>query len=147
MYRIRKSFNLEMAHRLRKAYSTACSDCIHGHSYLIELFLTASWLDDTGMVLDFGKVKAFTDEVKAKWDHACFLPEPHKDDADFFLDDVRSNRHYTLIEENATAEWMAENLFRHLHTFIKATENTNRVHVAKVRVHETVSGYAEFWEE
>ena len=38
MYTIRKLFRFEMAHQLSKAFSTACSEQIHGHSYVCEVF-------------------------------------------------------------------------------------------------------------
>ena len=73
MYRIRKEFKFEMAHQLSKAFSCACSDCIHGHSYDLELFFISNKLDETGMVIDFGQIKAVLGEYIDSWDHAIVM--------------------------------------------------------------------------
>ena len=69
MYTIRKLFRFEMAHQLSKAYSTACSEQIHGHSYVCEIFLKSDQLDETGMVVDFVALKGFLDNIVEEFDH------------------------------------------------------------------------------
>ena len=51
---IRKLFKFEGSHIVRNCTSDRCSHSLHGHSYKVELFLTADHLDNAGMVVDFG---------------------------------------------------------------------------------------------
>ena len=51
MYTLRKQFKFESAHQLYDAYSSCCKDCIHGHSYLVEVFFSSDKLDNTGCFL------------------------------------------------------------------------------------------------
>lgn len=43
MFTIRKEFKFEMAHQLYTCYSEACKNAIHGHSYILELFLQGTF--------------------------------------------------------------------------------------------------------
>lgn len=123
MFRIRKKFRFEAAHQLPAAFSTDCMR-MHGHSYTVELFLVASFLDEDGMVMDFGKLKGFIESIKAMWDHKIIqnLPKP-------------------------TAEAMAMTIYEGLALHLKQTEKSCRVRVERVRVHETETGWAEYEED
>lgn len=138
MYRIRKAFAFECAHQLKKAFSSACVDSIHGHSYKVEIFLVADSLQD-GMVLDFGQLKGFKERVQEEWDHALLLPEGFT---------PPESCHKVMILKDGqgqpTAEWMAKVLFEALREFLRAITPSLRVRAEKVRVHETESGWAEF---
>jgi 7-cyano-7-deazaguanine synthase len=128
---IRKLYRVEMAHQLDAAVTKACSETIHGHSYVIEVFLRGP-LDATGMVRDFGDLTA----VKAlvmEFDHALIVPASLGVEALSMLAD--HNRKLVVTPYNPTAERMAIDLLSRL--------RLREPLVFKVRIHETETGYAE----
>ncbi|MFR6543952.1 MAG: 6-pyruvoyl trahydropterin synthase family protein, partial [Butyricimonas virosa] len=50
---IRKLFKFEGAHIVRNCSSHRCRENIHGHSYIVEVFITSDKLDRGYMVIDF----------------------------------------------------------------------------------------------
>ena len=73
MYRIRKSIEFAMAHRLEH-HNGLCRN-VHGHTYVVEVELDWPYLDSrTGMLADFSHVKAALElHIKDPCDHAmCF---------------------------------------------------------------------------
>lgn len=68
---ITKIFTTETSHRARNAVSTKCSN-IHGHTYKIELTLSGSPINPSGMVLDFSYLKQFIKPYIDMFDH-CHL--------------------------------------------------------------------------
>ena len=138
---IRKKFRFEAAHQLCAAYSKACSECIHGHSYVVEVVFSSYDLQSDGMVVDFGLVK---DLIKARvdlWDHALIMPTtfPHE-----YLDTLcRFNTKLILVAWNPTAENMARFLY---YQIIKdcGERLPPNVLVHSVTVHETETGYATY---
>jgi len=129
MYRIRKKFKFEAAHRLSSGYSAECVDYIHGHSYIVELFIEAKELNADGMVVDFGYVKTVVKPLIDEWDHKLILESGYLAGTDDCLQ----------VNFNPTAENMAEYLYDKCHQY--------GITVSKIRVHETDSGYAEFFKE
>lgn len=69
---IAKQFRFEAGHRLSEGYQGRCAGT-HGHSYLVEVELTAPELDRFGMVTDFGNLKPVKDWVDEHLDHAMLL--------------------------------------------------------------------------
>ena len=67
---IRKLFRFEAAHIVRDCSTDRCRENIHGHSFIVELFLQSNTLDNAGMVYDFGllkgTVKSFIDAFDRK---------------------------------------------------------------------------------
>jgi 6-pyruvoyltetrahydropterin/6-carboxytetrahydropterin synthase len=145
-YRIRKSFTFEAAHQLESAYTEACSDCIHGHSYTVEMFLTSEALDKDDMVIDFGKLKKFKKKVMKQWDHGLILHEAKKKHIQPLIDaGVLKKSKVSFYNFNPTAEFMACRLASLLQLFLQKnwSKKHSHVKVEKVRVHETASGWAE----
>lgn len=137
-FTIRKRYTLEMSHQLTRAVSKACSDTIHGHSYVVEVFFTSPILNDDGMILDFGaleEVKAVMEEL----DHGLMMDTAT--DSLYIAALQRFNRKLVLFEGNPTAEAMARWLFRRIITIGKG--GFARL-LWKVRVHETATGWAEY---
>ena len=63
---IRKLFKTEgPAHIVRNCSTNRCSRSIHGHSYVWEVLLEGTSLDNGGMIVDFGLMK---DEIKHFFD-------------------------------------------------------------------------------
>ncbi len=139
MFRVRKTFRFEAAHILKSAYSKDCSNTIHGHSYVVEVFLKSPELNEDGMVMDFGELKDIIGSIFTAFDHALILP------AEFKQTDGTPPLDGKIIwwSTNPTAETMAREFFGRVaarlnrHTYVK---------VEKIRVHETTTGWAEYEE-
>lgn len=149
---IRKTFKFEMAHCVRKAYTERCSKSIHGHSYIVEIvlgsdFIEGAGFDKAGMLIDFGKVKKLFKEFIDLFDHASM--HWRRVETKEYLDFYWNNYDRVIITDfNSTAEiqaMMFRNTLNQLILFgiIDDKIPQNLVHVKKVRVHETSTGYAE----
>lgn len=137
-YRVRKTFTFEAAHRLDVAESRACVDTVHGHSYTVELFLTATCLNRSQMVLDFGMLSPFIEGVKEEWDHALFVSRKRARD---YLE--TGDKKVVVMPASPTAEVMSYMLLHQLVDYLAEPPSGNGLAVEKVRVHETGSGWAE----
>lgn len=145
---IRKTFKAETAHIVRGAYSTKCDKNLHGHSYLYELFLSSTDLDNAGMVTDFTFVKKYFNPLFDSFDHASILMTSEKEEIkDCFL---KNFERVVIADWNSTAE-LQSRFFTTISYFIIKYLNENNlwengeqdVKVKSVRVHETKTGYAE----
>ena len=111
------------AHALR-GYTGDCAR-LHGHNWVIRVYVRCSELDKTGIGIDFRTLNESLREVLQGIDH-CNINEVHPFD-----------------EINPTAENIARYLFRELSRRIKS----DTVKVSKVRVSETPGAGADYWEE
>ncbi len=141
MYRVTKRFRFEAAHQLSGAHSTACTDCVHGHSYVVEVTLASECLNTDLMVIDFGYIKEAIEAIREEWDHALLLPPS------LFLQyrDTPSRKIVEMVA-NPTAELMAACVFERVSTALTGliwTQGTG-LRVQKVRVQETENGWAEY---
>lgn len=145
---IRRIFKAETSHIVRGAYSTKCDKNLHGHSYLYGLFLSATELDNAGMVTDFTFVKKYFNSLFDSFDHASILMTSEKDEIkDCFL---KNFERVVIADWNSTAE-LQSRFFTTISYFIIKYLNENKlwengeqdVKVKSVRVHETKTGYAE----
>jgi 6-pyruvoyltetrahydropterin/6-carboxytetrahydropterin synthase len=134
MYTIRKKFRFEFAHQLDAAFSKCCSETIHGHSYVLECFFSSRFLDETGMVIDFGEVKEKMKELLEEYDHALIMPNTFS--ADYLSCLNNWNSKLKIVSYNPTAEKMAEDLYFKIKKILPL--------IKKVRLHETETGFAEF---
>ena len=66
MYRVKKRIEVSGAHRLNLDYESKCSK-LHGHNWIIEIYMQSKELDSNGMVLDFTHIK---NAIHGKLDHA-----------------------------------------------------------------------------
>lgn len=132
MFKIRKKFKFEMAHRLMSSYSTCCQQ-LHGHSYVMEVVLTAEKLNEDGMVLDFGKLKEICQDIIQTVDHSTVLNVKDGLTA-VVLGGV------VTVKYNPTAEEMARDFCQGI---FQKLDGSNVLGVA-VRLHETETGWAEY---
>ena len=134
MLKIRKKFKFETAHRLVSSYSTRCQS-FHGHSYTVDLVLKGSTLNDDDMVVDFGEVKADVGDMFDLFDHSMVLSD--QDPFTPRMIDImkEGNMRYLIVSYNPTAERMAQHFYKEL----KGQGHD----VDSVRVHETLTGWAE----
>lgn len=142
MYIIRKKFKIEYSHQLVEAYSCACSDCIHGHHGVIDVFFKSDTLDHTDMLIDFGEVKTILNDYIMNFDHSLIMSDQMDQE---YLDSLKKyNKKLIIVPFNPTAEAFSKHLFIELNKLMDSKEN---VTISKVRFHETPTGYAEYFED
>lgn len=144
---IRKLYKFEGAHIVRNCSSRYCRENIHGHSYIVEVFLTSDKPDRGFMVMDFGlldKVKMLVES----FDHSYSLWQGEEQEFKQFI--YAYNRRVAEIPVSPSAEGYALLLFYVIDRILGHTVFTNgegRVQLSSVRVHETATGYAEAFRE
>lgn len=146
MYIIRKQFKFEMAHQLFNSYSADCHENLHGHSYVMELYLKADKLDDTGMVVDFGAVKELIKDYISEWDHSLTMPKMFPTE---YLNMLKKfTKKFRITNYNPTAENMAKDMFNTISNILIYYQKNNYKSIIytvdKVRLHETTTGWAEY---
>lgn len=133
MFQVTKQFDFCYGHRLLN-YDGKCRH-FHGHNGKIEVTLSASQLDEKGMVRDFSGIKqilkAWVDEAL---DHRMILHE--KDPLRSALE--KSGEPLFLMKENPTAESLARLVF--------ATAREKGLPVRSVTFWETPSSFATYSE-
>lgn len=166
-YEISKSMRLEMGHRLPN-HNGKCSS-IHGHSYFVELFVSANTLkeygSEEGMVIDFSAIKQAMGIIDTVFDHALclsvddvILPSimigSKNEIRDYIirvkdLSDVYhtfsgiGNTRLVLIKKPPTAEVLGTIWLHILQLYLKENvAGTMRWHVSKLLVKETDSSTA-----
>lgn len=65
MYKVKKRLEISAAHRLELDYESKCT-CLHGHNWIIDVYLKSDVLNSNGMVMDFTHIKK---KVQDKFDH------------------------------------------------------------------------------
>jgi 6-pyruvoyltetrahydropterin/6-carboxytetrahydropterin synthase len=65
MYKIQKRLEISGAHSLKLDYESKCSN-LHGHNWIVYIYLQAKELDSNGMILDFTVIKK---RILDKLDH------------------------------------------------------------------------------
>jgi len=111
------------AHTLRD-YPGDCSR-MHGHNWKTEVEVTASQLDQTGMVIDFKEIKKTTRDITAELDHR------YLNDLDIFK------------EINPTAE----NIAAYIYSELSIRLNTEQIKVNAVTLWETERACVRYTEE
>lgn len=143
---IRKLFRFENAHVVRNCSTRRCALSLHGHSYRVELLLTARRLDNAGMVVDFGLLKGAIKELIDSWDHAaCFWD---RDDPEYVAFIKRHSERWLSMPVNPSAEQFSRVFFVLVDAVLAATAFSNGedgVALDSVIVHETETGYAQCW--
>ena len=141
---IRKQFKFEGAHIVRDCSSDRCKKSIHGHSYIVEVFLTSEGIDNGGMVMDFGLTKGPIADFIDSFDHAYSLWSAEKSDFSEFM-----NSHSDRVVQmpvTPSAEMYSLMFYFVIDKIIQSTEFNNgekKVSLHSIRVHETATGYAE----
>jgi len=141
---IRKKFKFEGSHIVRNCSSTRCAHSIHGHSYIVEVFVTSDRLDSGGMVVDFGLLKKTIGTLVDAFDHAMVFWS--QDDVSYVSAMQELNMRWVKIPVNASAENYAllfVAMFQLVLDKVNWKNGEKGVSVHSVRVHETATGYAE----
>lgn len=111
------------AHSL-KGYPGDCAH-IHGHNWMVEVFVKCEELDEIGIGIDFRDIKQSVKDVLEGLDH-------------FNLNDLP-----VFKEVNPTSENIAKFLYQELAKKL----NSDGVKVSKIKVSETPGVGAFYWEE
>lgn len=147
-YRIAKSFIVESGHLLTK-HPGACR-FPHGHSRTVEIVVTSDELDANDMVCDFKALKTVANEVIARYDHSFALNTADPKFADFRH--TYGDRVLAFVKTDPTSEVLARELFCELRAQLAAAAAdaecrvNHGVRLERVRVSETASTWAEYWE-
>jgi 6-pyruvoyltetrahydropterin/6-carboxytetrahydropterin synthase len=145
---IRKQFKFEGAHIVRNCSSIRCKQSIHGHSYVVEVFFSADGLDNGQMVMDFGLMKHTIGEFIDSFDHTYTAWNRETEEFKTFM--VANSSRYIEMPVSPSAEALSLMFLFVLDKIVKNTEFNNGekgVHIKSVRVHETLTGYAESFQE
>ena len=142
MYRIRKKFRFESAHFLDGAYSKECMN-IHGHSYVMEVFLATPVLDSNKMVLDFKQLKEAVQGLIDDWDHGLLVSDELYNE----LMQSFGSFHIVKFGANPTAEMMAQKAYKYIQGKLPTGFFLDGGQLEKIRIHETETGYAEYSED
>ncbi|MCW3807858.1 6-pyruvoyl trahydropterin synthase family protein [Plebeiibacterium marinum] len=141
---IRKKFKFEGAHIVRDCSSDRCKKSLHGHSYVVEVFLTSTKLDFGQMIYDFGLTKGTIKDFIDSFDHAYAMWSKESEE---FKNFIKSNSdRYIEMPVSPSAECFALTILFIIDKVLGATQFNNgegEVKVRSVRVHETDTGYAE----
>jgi len=149
-YRICKSIEVENGHLLSK-HPDKCR-FPHGHTRKVELVFEAETLDEREMVFDFKLISRMIGDFIETYDHAlCMNTEDPKFE---FFKEAYGERIIGFEGEDPTTEVMARTIYLHtkssLARFVKDpdVDYTVRpeVRIAKIRVWETTSSWAEYSE-
>ena len=152
-YRIAKSFTVESGHILSK-HPGACR-FPHGHSRTVEIVLVADTLDARDMVCDFKALRLAVEKFVETFDHSLALNTADPRFAEYRA--AYGERIIPFEQADPTSEVMARTIFEHVRGALArlAAEPaaghpdypiTRAVRVEKVRVTETATTWAEFWE-
>ena len=111
------------AHAL-KGYPGDCAR-LHGHNWIIQVYVRCRELDDIGIGIDFRVIKENVKDVLQGLDH------------------FNMNELPAFQEDNPTSENIAKYLYRELSKRI----DSDKVKVSKVKVSETPNAGAFYWED
>jgi 6-pyruvoyltetrahydropterin/6-carboxytetrahydropterin synthase len=124
MFEIRVEATFAAAHQLRN-YKGKCEN-LHGHNYKVRVTVAGEKLNATGLVADFGEVKAVLREIVGRLDHR-------------FLNELEP-----FIEWNPSAENIAFYFYRELDKGLREGSSEVPIHVSEVIVWETDTSSATY---
>jgi 6-pyruvoyltetrahydropterin/6-carboxytetrahydropterin synthase len=123
MYELKIITQFAAAHRLENFYGKC--EALHGHNWKVEVFIQGERLDEAGLLLDFGVVKAQARQVLEEIDHK-------------YLNELPAFRH-----QNPSSE----NLARYLFERLAAALNRDGVKVSRVNVWESDTSCASYYQD
>ena len=123
MYELKIITQFAAAHRLENFYGKC--EALHGHNWKVEVFLAGARLDEAGLLMDFGQIKARTNALLEEIDHK-------------YLNELEPFR-----EQNPSSE----NLARYLFEQLAAALNREGVRVSRVNVWESDTSCASYYRD
>jgi 6-pyruvoyltetrahydropterin/6-carboxytetrahydropterin synthase len=144
-FRIAKSFTVESGHLLTK-HPGGCR-FPHGHSRTVEIVLVSDTLDANDMVCDFAVLKAAAAQTVHRYDHTFTL---NSADPNFRqLHTTYGDRVIAFQDTDPTTEVLAREIFQNIRAALTANPSSplrSGVSLEKIRVTETATSWAEYWE-
>lgn len=141
---IRKLFKFENAHIVRDCTSLRCSQSIHGHSYRAEILFESNFLDNGGMVFDFGLMKSYIKDFIDSFDHSITYWD--RDNSEYIEYIQKFSKRYISLPVSPSAEQLSRVIFLIIDRFISQNKMVNgerEVKLNSVIIHETATGYAQ----
>ena len=144
-YSVRKDFKFCYGHQLDNAYTALCHETIHGHNGKVEVYLRAvdsvDPLDETGMVLDFTKIKNILgDYFDSILDHSLIMPNTMEKE---YLNCLKKyNKRLIIVDFNPTCENLAKMIYDNLSERLKRC--TEEIRIFKIVLWESESGCATY---
>ncbi|MCC9644502.1 6-carboxytetrahydropterin synthase QueD [Rhodopirellula sp. JC740] len=135
--RIMRRFTFCAGHRL-VGHEGKCQN-LHGHNYVLEVYVTGKEQDAVGRILDFKQLKnRCKDWIDENWDHTFVLWDQDQNG----LDAIRSSEPHRVYEmdSNPTAENMAKHFLEDVCPKILGDSGAEAY---KVRLWESEETYAE----
>lgn len=123
MYELKIITQFAAAHRLEN-FNGKC-EALHGHNWKVEVFLAGEQLDEAGLLVDFGVIKARTNSLLEEIDHK-------------YLNELEAFR-----EQNPSSE----NLARYLFERLSAAPIRDGVRVCRVNVWESDTSCASYYRD
>ena len=118
------------------------------HSYRAEILLESNFLDNAGMVYDFGLMKRNIGCIIDSFDHCTTI---FRDDNEEYKNDLKKHSaRWIEIPLNPSAEQFCRIFFVMIDRLLKTTQMQNgerEVKLHSVIVHETDTGYAQCFRE
>ncbi|QKF64015.1 6-pyruvoyl trahydropterin synthase family protein [Campylobacter corcagiensis] len=141
---IRKMYKFENAHIVRDCSSRRCKTSIHGHSYRCEVLLSSNFLDNAGMVYDFGLMKFGIKTLIDSFDHATTI---YSGDSSEYKNDIKKHSlRWVELPYNPSAEQFCRIFFVMIDKLLNLSDMANgekEVKLHSIIVHETDTGYAQ----
>lgn len=89
-------------------HESKCAN-IHGHNYIVFLYVEGPQLDSLGRVVDFGVMKElFGTWIDEKWDHGMLFWRRDRDLATLYVEERLNRMKHFVCDFNPTAEEMAK---------------------------------------
>ncbi len=123
MFELKIITQFAAAHRLENFYGKC--EALHGHNWKVEVFLSGEQLDEAGLLVDFGVIKARTNALLEEIDHK-------------YLNELEAFR-----EQNPSSE----NLARYLFERLSADPIREGVRVSRVSVWESDTSCASYYRD
>jgi len=123
MYEVIVEGSFSAAHNLR-GYGKKCEK-LHGHNWKVQVGIRGGKLDNTGMLIDFRKVKNYLERIMEKLDHK-------------YLNEIS---HFKVTNPSS------ENIARFIYNELKARLRSSRYMVSKVTVWESDTTSATYSQE
>lgn len=138
-YTCTRKLEFDAAHRVER-HGGKCSN-LHGHRYTVEITCASPRLDEVGVVVDFGQVKAVVGAwIDANLDHTTLYDAADADMAALALTcKLRGMRPWYALHAPPTAEALAAHLYERAQELLGA-----EIRVVKVRVYETPNCWADY---
>lgn len=111
MYRVKKRLEISGAHHLALDYESKCK-MLHGHNWVINIYLESRELDSNGMVLDFTHIKKMiSDRLDHKYLNDIFDFNPTAENiAKWICSEIGDKCYRVTVQESEgnTAEYIRD---------------------------------------